>query len=57
MGGLKEKTLPTQRAGVEALIIPKLNEKDVPDVLPEVKEKLKFVLAVTMDEMLAVALE
>ena len=44
IGGLKEKTLAAQRAGVEAVIIPKRNEKDLPDVLAEVKEKLKFVL-------------
>ncbi len=44
IGGLKEKTLAAQRAGVEAVIILKRNEKDLPDVLAEVKEKLKFVL-------------
>ena len=35
MGDLKEKTLAAQRAGVEAVIIPKLNEKDLPDMLKE----------------------
>ena len=57
IGGLKEKTLAAQRAGVQTVIIPKLNEKDLPDVPAEVKEKLEFVLAETVDEVLAAALE
>jgi ATP-dependent Lon protease len=57
IGGLKEKTLAAQRAGVKTVIIPKLNEKDLPDVPAEVKEKLEFVLAENVDEVLAAALE
>ena len=57
IGGLKEKTLAAQRAGVKTVIIPKLNEKDLPDVPAEVKENLEFVLAETVDEVLAAALE
>ena len=57
IGGLKEKTLAAHRAGVQTVIIPKLNEKDLPDVPAEVKEKLQFVLVETVDEVLAAALE
>jgi len=57
IGGLKEKTLAAQRAGVGTVIIPKLNEKDLPDVPVEVKQELKFVLVETVDELLAAALE
>jgi ATP-dependent Lon protease len=57
IGGLKEKALAAQRAGVKTVIIPKLNEKDLPDVPAEVKEKLEFVLAETVDDVLATALE
>ena len=57
IGGLKEKTLAAQRAGVGTVIIPKLNEKDLPDVPAEVKQELKFVLVETVDELLAAALE
>jgi ATP-dependent Lon protease len=57
IGGLKEKILAAQRAGVKTVIIPKLNEKDLPDVPTDVKETLEFVLAETVDEVLAVALE
>ena len=57
IGGLKEKSLAAMRAGIEQVVIPKLNEKDLPDVPAEVKKKLKFTLAETVDEVLAVALE
>ena len=40
IGGLKEKTLAAMRAGIQTVIIPKLNEKDLPDIPGEVKEKL-----------------
>ncbi|MBI3849073.1 MAG: endopeptidase La [Verrucomicrobia bacterium] len=57
IGGLKEKVLAAMRAGIQHVVIPKLNEKDLPDVPAEVKKKLKFTLAETVDEVLAAALE
>ncbi|MGH7956972.1 MAG: S16 family serine protease [Opitutaceae bacterium] len=57
IGGLKEKSLAALRAGVSAVIIPKLNEKDLPDVPGEVKDKLEFILAETVDDVLTAALE
>jgi ATP-dependent Lon protease len=57
IGGLKEKTLAAMRAGIEQVVIPKLNAKDLPDVPAEAKKKLRFTLADTVDEVLAVALE
>jgi len=56
-GGLKEKTLAAMRAGIKQVVIPKLNEKDLPDIPPEVREGLKWVLAENVDEVLAAALE
>jgi ATP-dependent Lon protease len=56
IGGLKEKTLAAVRAGIRQVIIPKLNEKDLPDVPDEVRRKLKFTLAQNVDDVLAVAL-
>ncbi len=56
IGGLKEKSLAALRAGVSEVIIPKLNEKDLADVPAEAKEKLKFTLAETVDDVLAAAL-
>ena len=57
IGGLKEKSLAAMRAGISTVIIPKLNEKDLPDVPEEAKEKLKFVAVENVDEVLAIALE
>jgi ATP-dependent Lon protease len=57
IGGLKEKSLAALRAEVSTVIIPKLNEKDLADVPQEVKEKVEFVLADTVDDVLAAALE
>ena len=57
IGGLKEKSLAALRAQVATVIIPKLNEKDLIDVPPEVKEKIEFVPVTTVDEVLATALE
>jgi ATP-dependent Lon protease len=57
IGGLKEKTLAALRAGIENVIIPRLNEKDLFDLPEEVKQKLRFTLAENVDEVLAGALE
>jgi ATP-dependent Lon protease len=57
IGGLKEKSLGAMRAGVSAVIIPKLNEKDLVDVPEEAKQKLKFIPVENVDEVLSIALE
>jgi ATP-dependent Lon protease len=57
IGGLKEKTLAAVRAGIRQIIIPKLNAKDLPDVPEEIQRKVKFTLAETVDDVLAVALQ
>ncbi len=57
IGGLKEKTLAATRAGIKEVIVPKLNEKDLPDVPKEVRSALKFTFAETVDDVLAAALQ
>jgi ATP-dependent Lon protease len=57
IGGLKEKSIAALRAGIKTIIIPKLNEKDVPDLPDEVRQRLQIVPVETVDEVLAVALE
>ena len=56
IGGLKEKCLAAVRAEIPTVIFPKLNEKDLPDLPEEVKEKLEFVLVEDVDEVLEAAL-
>ena len=51
IGGLKEKTLAAKRAGIKQVIVPKRNEKDLPDIPEEVRKTLKFHLRrSTVDE-------
>jgi ATP-dependent Lon protease len=57
VGGIKEKVLAASRAGVKEVIIPQMNEKDLVDVPPQVRERLKFHLVRAMPEALELALE
>ena len=56
IGGLKEKSLAAARAGLDVVIIPKLNEKDLPDLPADVKDKVKFVPVENVDDLLEAAL-
>ena len=56
IGGVKEKVLAAYRAGLREVIMPKHNEKDVRDVPQEVRDKMAFTFASTMDEVLHLAL-
>ncbi len=57
IGGLKEKTLAAYRSGVETLILPKENQKDMVEIPDEIKKKIKFVFVETMDQVLKLALD
>ena len=56
IGGLKEKTLAARRAGINTIILPKENEKDLEDIPKNVRKDMKFIFAETMDEVIANAL-
>jgi ATP-dependent Lon protease len=57
IGGLKEKVLAAQRAGIHTVIFPKENEPDLEELPKEVRDTLTFVLADSIDEVLDVALD
>ena len=58
VGGIKEKVLAAQRAGVDTLILPDQNEKDyLEDVPPEIREKLKAHFVKRADQVLRLALQ
>jgi ATP-dependent Lon protease len=57
IGGVKEKLLAAHRFGIDTIILPKDNEKDLPDVPEEVRNALCINLVETIDEVLALALE
>lgn len=56
IGGLKEKSLAAYREGIYTVIMPKANERDLDEIAPEVKSKMKFIPVETIDEVLKVAL-
>ena len=53
IGGLPEKLMAAQRAGVTKVFIPKANLFDLKDVAQEVKEKLEIVPISTVTDLLA----
>ena len=57
IGGLKEKALAAQRAGINRLIIPRRNERDVDDIPEPLRKKMKFTLVDSVDEVLDAALQ
>jgi ATP-dependent Lon protease len=57
IGGLKEKALAAQRAGINRLIIPRRNEPDIDDIPEHLRKRMKFVLVEGVDEVLDAALE
>jgi ATP-dependent Lon protease len=57
IGGLKEKALAAQRAGIKTVLIPKLNEKDLPELPAEVRQQVRFRTVETVDDVLAAALQ
>jgi ATP-dependent Lon protease len=57
IGGLKQKVLAAHAAGLTDVIIPERNRADLDDVPADVKEQLTFHPVMTLDEVLALALE
>ncbi len=57
IGGLKEKALAAQRAGITRVIAPKLNEPDLDDLPPHLLDGMEFVFAEHVDRVLQEALE
>jgi ATP-dependent Lon protease len=56
VGGIKEKILAAQRAGVHTVVLPKENERDLRDVPASVRERLHFTFVEHIDDVLPVAL-
>ena len=56
IGGLKEKTMAALRHGIQTVIIPLDNQRDLADIDPMVREKLRFITAASVDTVLEAAL-
>jgi ATP-dependent Lon protease len=57
IGGLKEKVLAAHRQGIRELILPKDNEKDLPDIPEIIRKEMKLQFVTSMDQVLKIALE
>jgi len=56
VGGIKEKVLAARRGGVRTVVLPKKNENDLQEIPEALRQDMNFVLAETIDDVLAVAL-
>src|SRR5579885_242318 len=57
IGGLKEKVMAAHRHGILEAIVPRENEKDLPDIPDAIKQTMKLHFVDSMDEVLKIALE
>lgn len=57
VGGIKEKVLAAKRAGIEKVLLPQKNEKDVEEIEKDVLGDLKIKYLERMDPLLGLVLE
>ena len=57
VGGLNEKLVAAKRAGIETVLIPKLNERELKELPAEIRDSLNIIGVETMDEVLQLALD
>jgi ATP-dependent Lon protease len=55
IGGLREKSLAAQRAGLKRVIAPRENEPDLDELPPETRNALEFVLVDHIEEVFEAA--
>ena len=53
VGGIKEKVLGAYRGGIREIVMPEENEKDLEDILEDVREEMTFHFVKHMDEVLS----
>jgi ATP-dependent Lon protease len=56
VGGIKEKALAASRAGLTTVILPRRNEGDLEDLPEAIREKINFVFAEEVDDVVRAAL-
>jgi ATP-dependent Lon protease len=56
VGGIREKALAARRYGIKTFILPAMNEVDLEELPPEVRQEMTFVPARTLEDVLRVAL-
>lgn len=56
IGGLKAKTIAAHRSGIETVLLPKDNAKDIPELPDRIREDLNLVTVEHLDEVIQAAL-
>jgi ATP-dependent Lon protease len=57
IGGLREKSLAAQRAGLKRVIFPRENEPDLDELPPETRAAVQFVPADTIEDVFRAAFD
>jgi ATP-dependent Lon protease len=57
IGGVRDKVLAAQRAGLKKVILPQENAADLGELPEEARNEIEFVLADTADQVLESALD
>ena len=57
IGGLREKSLAAQRAGLKRIIFPRENEPDLEELPPEARAAIEFIPADTIEDVFAAAFD
>jgi ATP-dependent Lon protease len=57
IGGIREKSLAAQRAGLKRVILPRENEPELTELPPEARESLEFIPADTIEDVFAAAFD
>jgi ATP-dependent Lon protease len=57
IGGLREKSLAAQRAGLKRVIFPRDNEPDLDELPPETRSSMQFVPADTIEDVFSAAFD
>lgn len=55
IGGVKEKTMAAAREGLNTLVFPKSNQKDIERLPDNIKGEIKFHFVETFDEVFRIA--
>ena len=56
IGGLKEKSISAHRSGINTVIIPKDNEKDLDELPQTILDEVKFIPVSSVEEVIGLAL-
>lgn len=57
VGGIREKCLAALNQGINSIIIPLANQKDISDIPKVFKDKINFIFAENLDEVFAVVFD